>query len=87
MENYGLILDEKEVEGWYFAVFTHLATNSRGSYTAGFNDDDSFVPFDEVELGPIIGKGSFGSVFRAVWSGKIVAIKVRQTSFLCSVTG
>lgn len=79
MENYGIAPDEKEIEGWYFAVFTYLATNSRGSYTAGLDAGDGLVPFEGAELGPIIGKGSFGSVFRAVWGGKIVAIKVSHT--------
>lgn len=82
MENYGCAPLEKDIEGWYFAVFTHLATNSRGSYSALLGDDGALLPFEGVELGPIIGKGSFGSVYRAVWAGKIVALKVNYRGLL-----
>ena len=35
-------------------------------------------PFDGVALGPLLGKGSFGRVYRALWDGKPVAVKVRR---------
>ena len=35
-------------------------------------------PFDGVVLGPLLGKGSFGRVYRALWDGKPVAVKVRR---------
>ncbi len=35
-------------------------------------------PFDGVVLGPLLGKGSFGRVYRALWDGKPVAVKVRS---------
>lgn len=38
-------------------------------------------PFDDVKLGPLLGKGGFGRVYRAVWNGAAVACKV-QTNFL-----
>lgn len=64
-----------DVDGWYFAVFTYLVTNSRGSNSTASSPSDQ-VPFEDLEVGPVIGRGSFGSVFRAVWSSKIVAVKV-----------
>ena len=45
-------------------------------------------PFDDVELGPMLGQGSFGKVFRGIWNGAHVAVKVctplisRQLSLL-----
>lgn len=33
-------------------------------------------PFDDVKLGPLLGKGSYGRVYRAVWNGAAVACKV-----------
>lgn len=35
-------------------------------------------PFSDVILGPVLGQGSFGKVFRGVWQGTPVAIKVLQ---------
>lgn len=40
---------------------------------------------DGLELGPLLAKGSFGSVFRGRFKGKKVAVKVRedQSSLRC----
>jgi len=35
------------------------------------------VPFDGLELGPLLGKGGYGRVFRGIWYGQRVAVKVR----------
>lgn len=34
-------------------------------------------PWEDMELGPLIGQGSFGKVYRGVWNGAPVAVKVR----------
>ena len=34
------------------------------------------TPFQDVRLGPLVGKGSFGKVYRGIWDNVIVAIKV-----------
>lgn len=36
-------------------------------------------PFDDVQLGPLLGKGSFGRVFRGRWNGVPVAVKVVES--------
>lgn len=32
---------------------------------------------DGVQLGPLLGKGSFGRVYQGIWQGQQVAVKVR----------
>lgn len=36
-------------------------------------------PFDDVKLGPLLGKGAYGRVYRGVWNGAQVAVKVLET--------
>lgn len=36
------------------------------------------MPFaDDLQMGPLLGQGSFGKVYRAIWNGAPVAVKVR----------
>ena len=37
--------------------------------------------WDDVEVGYLLGRGSSGSVYRARWNGKHVAVKVCVTCF------
>ena len=39
---------------------------------------DTEQPFDDLQLGPLLGQGSFGKVYRGMWSGAPVAVKVRR---------
>ena len=34
------------------------------------------VPFEGLELGPMLGKGVYGVVYRGLWRGQRVAVKV-----------
>lgn len=36
-------------------------------------------PFDDVKLGPLLGKGGYGRVYRGIWNGAQVAVKVLET--------
>lgn len=76
MKNYGMVPNEKDIKGVFFAIFTHLSPSSRGGVTSMTDIVEELVPFEGVVMGPIIGKGSFGSVFKAtLHKSKMVAIK------------
>ena len=75
--NYSLPFNEEEAKGLFFAVISPFSDSSSRGQFAIVEMDLTMIPFEGVELGPIIGKGSFGSVFKATWSGRIVAIKVK----------
>lgn len=38
------------------------------------------LPFDDLTLGPLVGRGTFGRVYRGEWKGRTVAVKVRIES-------
>lgn len=53
--------------------------NGRGSAAAMLAAQGQTKPeaLRDVALGPLVGAGSFGRVFRAVWRGTLIAAKVR----------
>ncbi len=40
--------------------------------------------FEDVRLGPLLGQGGFGKVYRGLWNGAAVAVKVWSFSLLFS---
>lgn len=34
------------------------------------------IPFEELELGEVVGSGQSGSLYRATWKGRTVAVKM-----------
>ena len=60
MKSYGMVPSEKEISGIYFAIFTPLfQLFSRWDQLRGKRLWRSLVPFENVEMGPMIGKGLF----------------------------
>ncbi|KAK9808194.1 hypothetical protein WJX73_007130 [Symbiochloris irregularis] len=54
---------------------SHLGEHHHDPYPAAADDDEWEIPVEELELGPRIGIGSYGEVYRAVWRHTDVAVK------------
>ena len=82
---HGMVPTDKEINGIFFCIFSPLSTStSRGTASALMDVVEKLVPFENIDMGPIIGKGSFGSVFKAANKERIVAIKVGLSWIDCN---
>lgn len=76
--------------GFYFAIVTQELSPVSSGLTLGSPNTGSSrgelgnlmpdaVPFEDLELGPLLGRGSFGRVYRGTWEGSHVAVKICGT--------
>ena len=83
-----------EDRAFYFAILLyhrpHGVPTSRGSQGSGSLDDDSAEAQQPtiagVTLGPLLGKGSFGTCYIGQWHGEKVAVKVISQNVVSSLT-
>jgi hypothetical protein len=55
-------------------------SSDSGSYKSGLKPTS--VPFEDLQLGALIGKGAFGRVYRGLLKDKTVAVKVQSPAWL-----
>ena len=79
----GNIPAAKQMVQWSNAVPLLQVNRSTGGSIGSLaaHDPQQDVPFDDVRLGGLLGKGSFGSVFIGVAGGTPCAVKVRVIGF------
>ena len=69
---------EESGKGIYFVTMQELSTLSWQSTVSSILSDISMrePPFPDLELGMLLGKGSYGSVYRGTFNGQPCAVKV-----------
>ena len=45
--------------------------------------DPEAVPFENLELGPLLGKGGYGRVYRGIRNDEVLAVKVLPSMQFC----
>ena len=68
----------------YFGTLEPLSAHSglsSGHSSSTLDPMTAVPPIEGVQLGPLLGKGSFGSVHYGTWNGKAVAVKVTLPLF------
>ena len=56
---------------------TTLGSTRQNSTSLSSEEEENLPPIPGVKLGPLLGKGSFGSVHYGTWNGAQIAVKVR----------
>jgi len=84
------VKEEEETESiYYFATLNpNQVSSSKNASSAGnsrssnprnaFSLSNKVDPFDDVKLGQLLGTGSYGRVYRGMWNGAVVAVKVLE---------
>ena len=69
---------EDSGKGIYFVTMQELSMLSRQSTVSSILSDISMrePPFPNLELGMLLGKGGYGSVYRGTYNGQPCAVKV-----------
>ena len=69
---------EDSGKGIYFVTMQELSMLSRQSTVSSILSDISMrePPFPDLELGMLLGKGGYGSVYRGSYNGQPCAVKV-----------
>lgn len=69
---------EDSGKGMFFVSMQEISLLSRGSTASSLLSELSMrePPFPDLELGTLLGKGGYGSVYRGMYKGQPCAVKV-----------
>ncbi|KAK9810348.1 hypothetical protein WJX72_009180 [[Myrmecia] bisecta] len=68
--------EDLETAQYYFCTIRRPAQHSGEPPLPPNQFPTKSAPFEDVRLGPLLGKGSFGAVYYGTWNGAQVAVKV-----------
>ena len=75
---------EDSGKGMFFVSMHEVSMLSRSSTLSSILSNTSLrePPFPDLELGTLLGKGGYGSVYRGTFEGQPCAVKVSPTQHL-----